>query len=138
MDSMEYFSIGWRAENSIKELEKIKNREKGNRTTLEDAYDLVKPFISIAEKNLEKVVGKPNFGILIRLVYGGKGETITNPEELKKIKKRMSDISVTGIVMEDILREIEVSDANLDIAIKTFGYLNDKCLEYSQPERRCF
>ena len=135
--NLEYFSLGFRTSNSIEQLNKIKDKNEYNPFLIKDAYDIIHPLALIAKKRFDEVkVG--TFGTLLRLIYGGKGKVIINPKEIEKIKKRLCNIVVTEMVLEDIMKGREISNANIDIAVKTFVYLDDKCLEYCQPRIPCF
>jgi len=127
MVNLKYFRIGFISDNAIDELEKIKKKKEHNLLLIEDAYNIINSLNSVAKnKNLEDDEVSLFYN---KLIYGDleKLNRLRDPEIMRDIKERLSNIEIAKFSLEDLLRGNEVSYSNIDITIKILEYVGDKC-----------
>ncbi len=127
MVNLKYFRIGFISDNAIDELEKIKKKKEHNLLLIEDAYNIINSLNSVAKnKNLEDDEVSLFYN---KLIYGDleKLNRLRDPEIMRDIKERLSNIEIAKFSLEDLLRGNEVSYNNIDITIKILEYVGDKC-----------
>lgn len=132
MDRLKYFNLGFRAESSRIELEKLKRGESYNPAMLKDAGQLIKNCQEVWEEKKamyesEEVTACRNvlLGDILILARG------SQPRGIEIFYGREAIIKKTGDLVNSVL-EGEMLKKDLELGIKFFDNFSKECLSLAQ------
>ncbi len=141
MIDLNYFNIGFRAENSAKELRKFRDNNSYNESLMKDAYELL---------TLCKRAWKGDFGetndesekiSACREVLFEDINTLAKRPDIENIEKfygREIIIDKTKSMIEEILDNQKSSEEQLELGRIFLNSLAEKCAKFASPAPSCW
>ena len=138
MDRLRYFNLGFRAESSRIELEKLRRGENYNPEMLKDAVQLIKSCQEVWEEKKtmyesEEVTACRNalLGDFMILARGSQPQGIEIYYGREAIIKKTSDL-INSVLGGEILKK------DLELGIRFFDDFSKECLSLAQPYYRYY
>ncbi len=128
-----YFHIGFRSENSIQALNKLKKEGIYRGDFLKDAYEIISNCCNILNNKIDfyepKIESK--YKAYRELVVGDLEKLILNPKRNEILLRRKRRIKEVKSIIGKILVKKPVTNKSLNSAIDYFKELSEKCQSYS-------
>ncbi len=138
LEGLEYFTIGWNSENTLKELEKLKNNQECNQYLIRaSGYPIIKNCENLFKRTTDPEEMKEDsvYEKLFPELFPDSWSFVNQTEFIENHTKTKNRIKKVKDITEKIMNNQKVQDKDLDLAIDLFNDLYPRCLDAASSKR---